>query len=240
MDVIGQLRVLAPLRGKRLCYLLDRGLAGPQGWSGHSTGKDKDPCPCWESNSGHPACGLVVTIMSEVNNKNAVLTVTYFGMLQAAQCFEKVLKAQPGNYETMNILGSLYANSSSQSKRDIAKSHLRKVTEQFPDDVEAWIELAQILEQSDLQGALADYATATRILRDKVQADIPPEIFNNVGALHYRCVTLLLRIVTFVLYLSIPSSDIKFHSCKAFLSLVFRSVVPQRNIKHRFHCICKL
>jgi RNA polymerase-associated protein CTR9 len=117
-----------------------------------------------------------------------MVTFSYFCTLQAAQCFEKVLKAQPGNYETMKILGSLYANSSSQSKRDIAKSHLRKVTEQFPDDVEAWIELAQILEQSDLQGALAAYATATRILQDKVQADIPPEIFNNVGALHYRCV----------------------------------------------------
>ncbi|OAD61163.1 RNA polymerase-associated protein CTR9 like protein [Eufriesea mexicana] len=79
----------------------------------------------------------------------------------AAQCFEKVLKAQPGNYETMKILGSLYANSSSQSKRDIAKNHLRKVTEQFPDDVEAWIELAQILEQSDLNAALNAYVTTT-------------------------------------------------------------------------------
>jgi RNA polymerase-associated protein CTR9 len=69
-------------------------------------------------------------------------------MLQALQCFEKLLKAQPGNYETMKILGSLYAKSSSQSKQDIAKSYLRKVTEQFPDD-EAWIELAQILQQSD-------------------------------------------------------------------------------------------
>lgn len=86
----------------------------------------------------------------------------------------------------MKILGSLYANSSSQSKRDIAKNHLRKVTEQFPDDVEAWIELAQILEQSDLNAALNAYGTATRILKDKVQADIPPEILNNVGALHYR------------------------------------------------------
>lgn len=45
----------------------------------------------------------------------------------AAQCFERVLKAQPGNYETMKILGSLYAASSSQSKRDIAKTHLKKV-----------------------------------------------------------------------------------------------------------------
>lgn len=104
----------------------------------------------------------------------------------AAQCFEKVLKAQPGNYETMKILGSLYANSSSQSKRDIAKTHLKKVTEQFPDDVEAWIELAQILEQNDLQGSLNAYATATQILKEKVQEDIPPEILNNVAALHYR------------------------------------------------------
>ena len=31
------------------------------------------------------------------------------------------------------------------------KGHLKKVTEQFPEDVEAWIELAQILERSDLQ-----------------------------------------------------------------------------------------
>jgi RNA polymerase-associated protein CTR9 len=41
--------------------------------------------------------------------------------LQAAQCFEKVLKAQPGNYETMKILGSLYANTFDADKREIAK-----------------------------------------------------------------------------------------------------------------------
>lgn len=86
----------------------------------------------------------------------------------------------------MKILGSLYANSTSQTKRDMAKTHLKKVTEQFPDDVEAWIELAQILEQNDLQGSLNAYATATNILQEKVKADIPPEILNNVAALHYR------------------------------------------------------
>jgi len=31
------------------------------------------------------------------------------------------------------------------------KEHLKKVTDQFPDDVEAWIELGSILEQGDLQ-----------------------------------------------------------------------------------------
>ncbi|CAL8351896.1 unnamed protein product [Merluccius merluccius] len=104
----------------------------------------------------------------------------------AAQCFEKVLKAYPNNYETMKILGSLYATSEDQEKRDIAKGHLKKVTEQYPDDVEAWIELAQILEQTDIQGALSAYGTATRILQEKVQADVPPEILNNLGALHFR------------------------------------------------------
>ncbi len=39
----------------------------------------------------------------------------------AAQCFEKVLAAQPGNYETMKILGSLYANSSEPKKKELAK-----------------------------------------------------------------------------------------------------------------------
>ena len=66
------------------------------------------------------------------------------------------------------------------------QQHLKKVTEQFPDDIEAWIELAQILEQSDVQGALSAYGTATHILKEKVEADVPPEILNNVAALHFR------------------------------------------------------
>lgn len=87
--------------------------------------------------------------MTDINILNKFTNFKYF--FQAAQCFEKVLKVQPNNYETMKILGSLYAASNSQSKRDIARTHLKKVTDQFPDDVEAWIELAQILEQFDLQ-----------------------------------------------------------------------------------------
>jgi len=104
----------------------------------------------------------------------------------AAQCFEKVLKAQPNNYETMKILGSLYANSESEDKRAVARTHLKKVTDQTPDDVEAWIELAQILEQTDPTQSLSAYETASKILREKVEADIPPEILNNIGSLHFR------------------------------------------------------
>ncbi|RWS11596.1 RNA polymerase-associated protein CTR9-like protein [Dinothrombium tinctorium] len=104
----------------------------------------------------------------------------------ASLCFEKVLKAHPGNYETMKLLGSLYAQSNNQAKRDQAKTYLKKVTEQAPDDVEAWIELAQILEQNDLQGALSAYGTAIKLLKEVVKVHIPPEIHNNVAALHFR------------------------------------------------------
>ncbi|XP_074765244.1 LOW QUALITY PROTEIN: RNA polymerase-associated protein CTR9 homolog [Athene noctua] len=104
----------------------------------------------------------------------------------ASQCFEKVLKAYPNNCETLKILGCLYVASEDREKRDIAKGHLKKVTEPCPEDVEAWVELAQILEQTDIQGALSAYGTATRILREEVHADVPPEIVNNVGSLHFR------------------------------------------------------
>ena len=51
----------------------------------------------------------------------------------------------------MKILGSLYANSPDIAKRDKARDLLKKVTEQFPDDVEAWIELGGIYEATDSQ-----------------------------------------------------------------------------------------
>lgn len=34
---------------------------------------------------------------------------------------------------------------------------MKKVTEQYPDDVEAWIELAQILEQTDIQVLMSTF-----------------------------------------------------------------------------------
>lgn len=36
------------------------------------------------------------------------------------------------------------------------------------------------------QAALSAYGAASRILKEKVETDVPPEILNNVGALHFR------------------------------------------------------
>lgn len=44
----------------------------------------------------------------------------------------KVLASQPNNYETLKILGSLYANSKVAGQLVEAKKLLEKVTQQYP------------------------------------------------------------------------------------------------------------
>ena len=66
----------------------------------------------------------------------------------------------------MKILGSLYTISCSEEKYRVAESHLRKVTQQFRKDVEVWIELAQILEQTFQEESLKSYKTEAKILQE--------------------------------------------------------------------------
>ncbi|BHF72144.1 protein required for normal CLN1 and CLN2 G1 cyclin expression [Sparganum proliferum] len=101
----------------------------------------------------------------------------------AAIAFEKVLKAYPNNYETLKILGSLYAQSNKLDKRAQAKQLFKQVTESQPDDVEAWIEYATLLE-NDIPGALNAYLNALNIL-ENIQLEVSPEILNNIGVLYF-------------------------------------------------------
>ncbi|KAJ4947440.1 hypothetical protein JOQ06_009475 [Pogonophryne albipinna] len=83
----------------------------------------------------------------------------------------------------MKILGSLYATSDDQDKRDIAKGHLKKVTEQYQTTWRRGSSWLRSWSRPTFREALSAYGTATRILQEKVQADVPPEILNNLGAL---------------------------------------------------------
>lgn len=60
-------------------------------------------------------CTCLVGFVSQLS------AIMYRDPENAAQCFEKVLAVQPGNYETMKILGSIYATSSDHKKRESAK-----------------------------------------------------------------------------------------------------------------------
>ena len=101
----------------------------------------------------------------------------------AMSSFEKVLAVEPDNYESLKVLGSLYRNVA--SKKAKAVEYLTKVTEQTPDDLEAWIELGELQESVDPVAALKAYETAARILTDQVGVTVPPELVANMGVLSY-------------------------------------------------------
>lgn len=91
----------------------------------------------------------------------------------------------PDNYEAMKILSSLFTNSGCPEKMDLAKEYLQKLTERFSDDIEAWIEYAQISETNHCATALTAYETALKLMKE-LSDMIPPEILNNLGVCYYR------------------------------------------------------
>lgn len=100
----------------------------------------------------------------------------------AIQAFEAVLKTNPENLETLKVLASLYATSSSNTKHELAKTYLKKITEKRPDDVDAWIELASLTEQNDAPVATNAYKNAISLLKAQ-KKPILPELYNNLAAL---------------------------------------------------------
>ena len=97
-----------------------------------------------------------------------------------------------------------------------------------------------------MQGALQAYEKASQILTDSVGADIPPEILNNIGALHhkldnleeakvrrnylamYMCMHVSIIIAEFVcLYIHVASS-LKLVESKS--GFKYSSLASQRNV----------
>lgn len=125
-------------------------------------------------------------------SQSYAITLAHYGVGQiyilrkeydaATQAFETVLKTNPDNHETLKVLASLYARSPSNTKKEQARIYLKKVTENRPDDVEAWVEYASLCEQNDTQTALTAYRTSIKLYESR-SAPIPPEIYNNIAAL---------------------------------------------------------
>ena len=107
----------------------------------------------------------------------------------ASECFEKVLKFYPDNYETLKILGSLYGRSDNDRKRDKAKGYLIKVTKMQDEDAEAWMELAWLLQRTDQKEALRAYEKALRLFTGELGQEslpLPPELLDNMGCLYQQ------------------------------------------------------
>lgn len=78
---------------------------------------------------------------------------------------------------------------SESSFREEACVYLKKVTDNKPQDVEAWVELASLTEQHDTQLALSAYRTSIKLYKDK-GTPVPPEIYNNTAALMWSAESL--------------------------------------------------
>uniref|UniRef100_A0A914EKH2 RNA polymerase-associated protein CTR9 homolog n=1 Tax=Acrobeloides nanus TaxID=290746 RepID=A0A914EKH2_9BILA len=126
-----------------------------------------------------PLYGLGQIYIHREDYDNAIIT------------FEKILKITPNNFETLKVLGSLYAHSdhgdSNQitERREKAREILKKVIDMYPDDVETLIELAQLEEQHDPQNSLKIYLKLIHLLKEGIGADVPAEVLNNVGSLYF-------------------------------------------------------
>ncbi|EGG16854.1 RNA polymerase II complex component [Cavenderia fasciculata] len=104
---------------------------------------------------------------------------------KAVGCFEAVLEKQPENYEALQILGSLYKVSSQSKNIEKIKNVLMKTTLLNPNDSSNWLELAQLLESSDVSSSLDAYEKGINLLK-KDGIEISTEILNNMAVLNHR------------------------------------------------------
>ncbi|KHJ44027.1 tetratricopeptide repeat protein [Trichuris suis] len=108
-------------------------------------------------------------------------------MEKAIACFEKVIDQQPDSFEAMKVLGSLYAASGKKERKGKAKEYLAKVVETFPDDVNALIEYASVLQEKETDLAIEMYSRACKIYKQTNDTEIEsPELWNNMGSLYFR------------------------------------------------------
>lgn len=96
--------------------------------------------------------------------------------------FEKVLEVHPENCESLKAVGHIYAQ---QGQREKALEILRKATRIDPRDAHSFIKMGELLISSDPSAALDSLNTAKSLLK-KSREDVPIELLNNIGVLHFE------------------------------------------------------
>ncbi|KAL8159069.1 hypothetical protein V2J09_000606 [Rumex salicifolius] len=96
--------------------------------------------------------------------------------------FEKVLEVYPENCESLKALGHLYVR---LQQTDKAIEVLKKVTKIDSRDAQPYLDLGELLISSDTGAALDAYKTAC-VLHKKAGEDVPIELLNNIGILHFE------------------------------------------------------
>ncbi|CAL4888031.1 unnamed protein product [Urochloa decumbens] len=96
--------------------------------------------------------------------------------------FEKVLEVHPENCESLKAIGHIHAKSGETEK---AIETFKKVTRIDPKDHQAFVELGELLVESDWAAAMEYLKTARNLLK-KAGEDVPVELLNGIGLLHFE------------------------------------------------------
>ncbi|XP_057971236.1 protein CTR9 homolog isoform X2 [Malania oleifera] len=96
--------------------------------------------------------------------------------------FEKVLEVYPESCEALKALGHIYVQLGQTEK---AVEFLRKATKIDPRDAEAFLDLGDLLISTDEGAALDAFKTAHGLLK-KGSEEVPIELLNNIGVLHFE------------------------------------------------------
>ncbi|GMH18099.1 hypothetical protein Nepgr_019940 [Nepenthes gracilis] len=146
----------------------------------------------YHSKGDYEKAGRYYMASVKESNKPQEFVLPYYGLGQvqlklgdfrsALSNLEKVLEVYPENCETLKALGHIYVQ---LQQIDKAMEVLRKVTKIDPRDAEAFLDLGELLISSDTGAALDAYRMAHALFR-KGGEDVPIELLNNIGVLHFE------------------------------------------------------
>ncbi|XP_030942518.1 protein CTR9 homolog [Quercus lobata] len=146
----------------------------------------------YHSKGDYEKAGLYYMASVKEINKPYEFIFPYYGLgqvqlklgdLRSAQSnFDKVLEIYPDNCETLKALGHIYVQLGQTEK---AQEFMRKATKIDPRDSQAFFELGELLISSDTGEALDAFKTARSLLKKGGQ-DVPIELLNNIGVLHFE------------------------------------------------------
>lgn len=146
----------------------------------------------YHSKGDYEKAGLYYMASVKESNKPREFVLPYYGLGQvqlklgdfktSLLNFEKVLEVYPDNCETLKALGHIYIQLGQTEK---AHELLKKATKIDPRDPQAFLDLGELLISTDAGAALEAFKTA-RALLEKGREEVPVELLNNIGVLHFE------------------------------------------------------
>ncbi|CAI5473253.1 unnamed protein product [Closterium sp. Yama58-4] len=97
---------------------------------------------------------------------------------------EKVLAVHPTNSDALKLVGAIHLQ---QGRQDQALACFRKITQHCPSDMDAWLEVGELLVSSDLPAALDSLKKAyERMVKAVGREGVPWQLVNNIAALQHE------------------------------------------------------